>query len=192
MRSGISKKGKLYFLQGLPHCGKSSYANNWLNPDSYLWETCEPPCKDGIYDKIFTHRKFVDTAKPRVVLGGDDFRQALTGREFLIEAEGTVMAMIDVAAKALLLRGFDVLIDETNTTEASVLRMYKIDIDAERILIDTPKEVCIERAIKANRQYLCGPIERMSKQLDFMKENWEQIRDRVRNYLINRRKDDII
>lgn len=160
--------GSLFFTCGLPRSGKSFYCDNWILPD------------EG--DIEYT---------PRAIVCGDDFRYALYGREFQIEAEGTVFAMMDVAARALLKRGFDVIIDETCTTEATLLRYLRINIDAQAIFIDTPIEVCKERAIACGRDYLLGPIDRMAAQLEKLKAEWPDNFNRLKEYLRSRQTQDI-
>ncbi len=161
---GRSMPGKLSYLIGLPRAGKSSYADIWA---------------------------YEPKEKPRAIISGDAFRNALYGRSFQIEAEGTVFAMMDVAARALLARGHDIIIDETSTSEATLLRYYRIDINAQPIWIDTPMEVCIERAIVSGKPYLEGPIRRMALQLEKLKSDFEAVERRIKDYLISRREQDV-
>lgn len=161
-RSGSIKRGKLFFTIKLPQSGGSTFCN---------W--------------------FVQNRPNCVVIGGDDFRNALYGREFQIEAEGTVFSTMDVAIRALLNRGFDVIIDETSTTEATLFRYYKIDENAKEIWINTTKEECIKRAIENNRRYLVLPIKRMAKQFDFLKKNFKKIKSKIIDYLNERKIADV-
>lgn len=161
MRSGNGEKGRLFFLVGLAHSGKSTVANSWLV------EARVP--------------------RPRVVIGGDDFRQAVYGKEYDPDREGLVFAAMDTAIRALLYRGFDVLVDETCTTESTLLRYLKLDLDAIALFVDTDVDTCIERAIRNGREYLITPIRRMDSQLKRLREGWDETVNRLRQYIIDRR-----
>ena len=180
-RSGSVKRGRLFFLVGLPQSGKSFVANKWF----------KKPELDYDFDGGEAQDPIVTVEKPRVVLGGDDFRHAVHGREFQAESEGLVFATMDVCAKALLDRGFDVLIDETSTTEATLCRYLRIDPEATPIWIDTPVEVCKQRALASGRDYLIRPIERMAAQLAHPKANYKEIRAKLLAYLTERKISDV-
>lgn len=166
-----NKKGNLYFLVGLAHSGKSTFANKWKNE----------------------HRgtNYLEYNPNRVVIEGDSFRKALYGRSFQIEAEAFVFASMDIATRALLNTGYDVLIDETCTTEATLLRYLRLDENAQPIFIDTPKTECINRAVKHNKSYLVLPIVRMDKQLQSLRRNWSSVVNRLKEYLNERRIQDV-
>ncbi len=169
------QKGKLFFAVGLPRSGKSSWCRTW----SY-----EPVCHSSLH--------FYSWQKPRVVVSGDDFRRAIHGHAYIKEAEGLVFASMDIAAKALLFSGFDVIIDETSTTESSILRYLRIDMDAEPVFIDTPEAVCIERALATGKEYLVGPIQRMSRQLAELKKDWPATFERLKQSLRDRKDNDVV
>lgn len=150
------EKGSLYFTIGCPRSGKSTYADNWVKHET-----------------------------KRVILSGDSFRKAVHGHSFIKIAEELVWTHLSVAAKALLNRGFDVLIDETNSTLTSLYKIVTIDIDAQPIWIDTPVEVCLERAIATGKPYLEAPIRRIAKQIEELKAGWpqnfESLKEKIRN-----------
>jgi predicted kinase len=171
-RSGQTKKGNLFYMVGSPKSGKSTIANKWV--------------KD-----LSTYQLLEGEYNPRVVIGGDDFRTAITSREFIPEAEGLVFAAMDVAARALLARGFDVLIDETSTTKASLLRYYKLDINATPIIVDTSANECVKRAITSSSPYLVAPIMRISKQFDKLMENFDEIIKEVKAEVRERSSQDV-
>lgn len=175
------EKGKLFFVCGLARSGKSTFCDHWVRTGDLL-----PPRKDelDVFDVWVVER-------PRAIVCGDDFRTALHGGQFTINAEGTVFAMMDVAARALLNRGFDVIIDETCTTEATLLRYLRIDPWATPIFIDTPAEVCVERARQAGKEYLVGPIQRMAAQLTTLRQNWDETIERLKAYLRERAQHDV-
>lgn len=164
---------KLLFVCGLPRSGKSSYCDQWVK-------------QAPVYiDESWTGFK-TRVLEPRVVVAGDDFRKAIHGHEYLPEAEGFVFAAMDAATRALLYRGFHVIIDETCTTENTLYRYLRIDPDAQPVWIDTPEEVCKERAIRTKKEYLLGPIERMAAQRKHLKDNWDEIFSRVREKVMMR------
>ncbi len=183
------EKGKLYFLVGLPRSGKSFFANKWI---------CGTPTEVAI-SKIFeigsqnSHDQITNVwiARPRVIIGGDDFRFAIHGRKFQIEAEGHVFACMDTAARALLRRGFDVMIDETSTSEATLRRYLKIDPEATPVFMDATEDECVERAIKDGKRYLIHPISRMAKQLRYLKDNWTTLWPRLKAEAAERRTQDV-
>jgi predicted kinase len=182
-------RGNLYFTVGLPQSGKSTYCDTWSrHPDvnidyTPLFELGALKTFQDLHDPI--------VPRPRVVIAGDDFRKALYGRSYQIEAEATVFAMMDVAARALLNRGFDVIMDETCTTEQTLLRYLRLDRAATAVFINTTKDVCIERAKASGKEYLVGPIERMAGQLDELKKNFGKTVCRLRDYLRSRESQDV-
>ncbi len=98
---------------------------------------------------------------------------------------------MDVAARALLARGFDVMMDETCTTEATLLRYFRIDRDAVLHVVWTSEATCIERAIAAGREYLVGPIRRMAVQMNALLKDYKSVEERLKSYLAERDKHDI-
>jgi predicted kinase len=168
--------GRLYYLLGIPRCGKSSFANKWVRyEDKQTIDELE-----GVYTSYV-----YELYNPRVILCADSFRYALTGEVYEKEAEAAIYTMVDYAAKALLLTGHDVLMDETSSTKATLRRYYRLDINATGIWIDTPKEVCIERAKNLKQDYLIPVIERISKQLDKLRPIYNQVVAEIRQELQN-------
>lgn len=180
-RSGLVNQsgqlGRLYFTVKLPQSGGSSWSNKWVR-EAPVW-----------YDDEKGLNHFAVTS-PRVVIGGDDFRIGVHGNEYLLAAEGLVFSTMDTACRALLSRGFDVLVDETCTTENTLLRYLLIDIDAQPVIIDTPAEECERRALASGKQYLVPVIRQMAKQKDELLKDWpatlERVRSRVRERYPNR------
>ena len=160
MRSGnvsvYSTPGKLFALCKLPRAGGSTFSNRWA----------------------------AEGDRPRVILGLDDFRLALHGQEYAKEAEGIVASTIDIAAKALLSRGYDVLMDETCTSEHTFLRYMRLDPDFELIFIDTPLEICLQRACSSGKMFLIPVIERLHPQFLWMRDNHGLFRTKFRTYLL--------
>lgn len=169
-RSGFvnvdQSRGKLYALCGLPHAGKSTWANSWA-------------------------KESIITQRPRVVLAGDDFRWALTGHEYLPHAEAHVLAVIDTAALALIRRGFDVLIDETSTSKPTLMRYLRIDPHFKLIFIDTPADECRRRVRETGREYLLPVIDRLEPRLNRLKQEWEQIKPKLLEEVEHRMTGDV-
>lgn len=172
-------RGKLFFTVGLPRSGKSRWCDDWVRQSivNPLWDLPDGPV--------------AEPKRPGVIVCGDDFRHAVHGGEYRVEAEGTVFAAMDVAVRALLRRGFDVIIDETCTTEATLLRYLRIDPDATPVFIDTPEEECLRRAFEEDREYLAGPIRRMAGQLRKLREDWDATVARLRRYVLMREVHDV-
>ncbi len=132
--------GKLYVTIGLPRSGKSTVCNTKRQGNPQL-----------------------------VVLSGDTFRNALYNGVYNRSAEPFIFATLDIAAKALLMEGYDVIIDETCTDIRTALRYIAIDPDVQFILVDTPKEECIRRALINKQGYLVSVIEWQSRNLESMR-----------------------
>ncbi len=154
-------RGRLIFLVGLPRSGKSTYAHSWA---------IERP--------------------GRAIISGDSFRKALHGHAYIPEAEATVYSMMDVAAKSLLSEGIDVVIDETCTTEMTLMRYYRIDLEAEPVFINTPADECRKRAIDSHKTYLIPVIDRLQKQHEYLVKNWTEISFRCKEQVAYRQKFD--
>lgn len=178
--------GRLYFMVGLPRSGKSSTAQLWLKGPFLPDPEGERP----------GHIKFnyltdgIEVVRPRAVVSGDDFRKAVHGHSYIAEAEGLVFSYMDVAIKALLLGGFDVLVDETSTTESTIMRYLRADLDAVPIWIDTPVDECIQRARATNKEFLIGPIYRISRQMDELRKGWPDNFQRMRDQVRYRKESD--
>lgn len=174
-------RGKLYFTIGLPCSGKSTRANRWVTDDADLHY--------GLYGADgYDYR----LERPRVVIGGDDFRIGTHSLEYLRTSEGLVFAQMDTAVRALLYRGFDVLIDETCTTEATLLRYYLMDFGAEAIIIDVSSQECIRRAKETGRDYLIPCIEQMQRQKDELLKDWPLAAERVKQRIFERYPNSVV
>lgn len=146
----------LYVCCGLPRCGKSSFADVWVN------------CR---------HK--------RVIVAGDDIRLALTGQRYLHCAEEVVHTTKHLMIKSLLIRGHHVLHDGTNTTLESIHKMEEIaKITGNRlifVLFNTNKKECIYRAENSNQYDLVPVIEEMSNNLPqthrYIQDNYENRED---------------
>lgn len=165
--------GSLKFTIGITRCGKSTYCNRWVKFLEDYERAEQLACGD------FT---------PRTIVCTDDIRLALHGQRFLKDAEAMAWAIHTYMVKAHLIRGTDVIIDGTNTTEDSILRILNADPDATYVLIDTPPEVCKERAVASGHLNLVekGVIDRHARQLAKLKEEGvdkvvERIRARVKS-----------
>ena len=126
----------LQFTIGLPRSGKSTFANKWA-----------------------------DEKPRRVIISSDNIRLALTGKRYEPLAETMVFATKHVMIRAMLDRGFDVLVDGTHSTEISLMRIFEIDINAEPIIFDTRPEVCKSRADITGQSDLYPIIDRISTNL---------------------------
>lgn len=170
LRSGSvnvdGRKGRLHYFIKLPQAGGSSKANEFI--------------------------RAAPAGHPRVVIGGDDFRIGTHSMEYLRTSEGLVFAQMDTATRALLYRGFDVLIDETSTTEATLLRYYLMDFDSFPIIIDTPSSECIRRARASGRDYLVPCIEQMARQKDELLKDWPNAVERVKARILERYPNDVV
>ena len=96
---------------------------------------------------------------------------AVHGQPFVAEAEPFIWAIAYAMVEALFITGHDtVVVDATNTNAKARKPWYdrfeREDTTIDLVIIDTPKEVCIRRAIDTNQSYLIPVIERMSSETD--------------------------
>lgn len=101
----------------------------------------------------------------RTIVNSDSIRLALTGKRYEPLAETMVFATKHVMIRALLERGFDVIVDGTHSTEISIQRLLEIDIDAEAIPIYTDYNICKQRAYMTNQEDLIPSIDRVHNNL---------------------------
>lgn len=136
--------GKLYFTMGLARAGKST----WI--------------------------KEFKAKNPRIiVLSGDDFRYAVYNKRFEFVGEALVRGTLLTAARALLIGGNDVLIEDTNTSMKSVQEILNIEPNAKAYLFTTPIETCLERALATGQPDLIPSIKRMHRNLEITAEALE-------------------
>lgn len=155
-------RGKLTVLLGLPRAGKSTYAEVWIDYDDY-------------------------GSNPRVVVNSDQIRLALHNQRYCREAEPFVHAITKVVVRAWYNMGYHLLIDETNTTEGSIRQWLEIDADAEFVYIDTPPDVCKERA------YACGHYDLADKGvIDHMYNNLTKLCNRGKVFFDHPNEDDLM
>lgn len=169
--------GQLYFFIGNPRSGKSTLARQYQNfiIDLIPNEISSCPYTERVYPQIHEN--------PRIVINGDSLRLALHGQVYAKEAEGYIACMMEVMARAYLAEDYDVLIDETNTTIASITRWFRVCKTTEPIFINTSKEICIERANKNNQLYLIPVIERCDEQRQYIVDNWDKVKNEILTYL---------
>lgn len=94
----------------------------------------------------------------------DSIRLALHGQRYQAAAEDHVRAIAKTMIKALFLRGHEVVIaDETHFSKLAREHLKQDDLyQVKWYVVDTPKEVCIERAIATNQPDLVPIIEGMA------------------------------
>lgn len=133
-----TKKPTVYIMVGLPRSGKSTYAKRYK----------------GLY----------------AIVSADQLRYLVYGQRFWGPGEDTMWAIRKIVLKMLMEQGIDIVIDETNTTVSrrkpivDLAREYGYFVEA--VVIDTPKETCIERARADGDDSLIPIIERMAGQFE--------------------------
>jgi predicted kinase len=175
-------KGKLIIAIGPPRSGKSTICNDWINYKIDI-------ANNSTYNRKGLTKIFSES--PRVIVCSDDIRLALTGERFNINTEGFIHAIQKVMIKSLLNRGFDVIVDGTNTLLEHIKELLYIDPNADYLIVDTPPEVCKERAIATNQSDLLPVIDRMSKQLNSWKNCSKNAIDILRGQVIRNNKTEI-
>lgn len=133
-----TKKPTVYIMVGLPRSGKSTYAKRYK----------------GLY----------------AIVSADQLRYLVYSQRFWGPGEDTMWAIRKIVLKMLMEQGIDIVIDETNTTVSrrkpivDLAREYGYFVEA--VVIDTPKETCIERARADGDDSLIPIIERMAGQFE--------------------------
>lgn len=106
----------------------------------------------------------------RVVISADDIRKLVYGQRFFGGGEALMWAIRGIMLENIMQQRVDIIIDETNTTAAR--RKPLIELAKKRwywiefIHIDTPAEVCIERAKAEGDDRIIPVIERMAGQFE--------------------------
>ena len=177
---------KLFFTIGLSRSGKSSLAKKWLNYDKYIKDgkfqeyICTKKDKDGWFIEPELRIKHVENER-RVLVSGDEIRQALYGSNWNSLGEDYVDSIKWTMIRTLLNSGHTVLLDETNTSERSIRKILEIDIDAEFVFVETKPEICHKRADENAGPYckslLHKPIDRMVDNLKTLayQYSWSEI-----------------
>lgn len=155
----------LKFTIGLPRSGKSTFCRKWQ-------QECLYP--------------------PRIVVSGDSFRYAVYGKEFNRKHEGMVFATMDIAICALLLTGYDVIIDETATTNETIKRYLAIDINAVPVPFNVSAEICRKRAMADNKSYLIPVIDDMAERCERLIQDLDWRMETLRKEVADRQKLDVI
>lgn len=139
------KRGLLRFMIGLQRSGKSVWATKWMRDNARIDDS-------GI-------------VYPRAVVCADNIRLAVCGKRYNRRIEPTTFMIKGYMIESLLSRGHDVLVDGTHTTRTSIERIFEIDIDAQWTLINTPVEVCKQRAVETGQPDLVPVLDRTNRQL---------------------------
>jgi len=137
---------------GLARSGKSTISRKWVNHEVYF-----------TIDGQIKNYPVLTQVEPRVIVNGDSWRLAM-GHRYNTYVEPIVAAHVQIAVRALL-KTHNVLVDETNTNEKSILKWLEEDIDAVPVFVNTPAEICKERAIKTGQPDLVPVIDRMNMNL---------------------------
>ena len=133
-----SKKPTVFIMVGLPRSGKSTYVEQYK----------------GL----------------RAIISADQLRYIVYGQRFWGPGEDMMWTVRKIALKMLMEQGIDIMIDETNTTASR--RKPIIDLAkeygyyVEAVVIETPKDICIERAKAEGDDNLISVIERMAGQYE--------------------------
>jgi predicted kinase len=133
------KRGRLFFMVGLPRSGKSTIAKGWRSSGT----------------KMF----------PRVVVNKDNIRLAIHGKRWDAEFEPQVHLTGYHMVKSLLIGGYDVMLDETNCQLHYLKDLIALDNNAKYILVNTPSYVCKQRAVVDGQEDLHPIIDGLTPHL---------------------------
>lgn len=112
-------------------------------------------------------------------VSGDAIRLALTGERYNSKIEDFVHTLKYHMIKTALVSGQNVIYDGTNTTMESINNILHAGWEAGVIwiFVDTPKDVCIDRAKLTGQPDLIPIIERMSIELQTTIEKMKKTRN---------------
>lgn len=99
-------------------------------------------------------KKIIEKEPRIVVVSADTLRKTIFGRDFFEPGEEIVWAVRKYMLMSLMSWGNPIIIDETNLTkyrrEKIINLAGQFDYEVYGLILDTPKEVCIERAYNDN------------------------------------------
>ena len=141
MEKNLIKLNKplIYMMVGLPRSGKSTFVD--LNLKEML-----------------------------PIVSADRLRLLIYGQKFWAPGEKLVWTIRSIIIKSLLEQGIDIVIDETNTTKErrreiiDLAKEYNYSVKA--VIIETPKDICINRAKMEGDNNIIPVIERMAEQFE--------------------------
>lgn len=97
----------------------------------------------------------------------DAIRLALHGQPWQPLAEGFVWAIAKIMVRALFIAGHKkVILDATNTSFKRREEWKSNSWTREYHIVNTPKDVCIQRAKESNQEYLIPVIEKMAVEFE--------------------------
>jgi len=147
--------GKLSYLCGPSHSGKSTFCSKWIQEQD----------PDGFY---------------RVVVNTDSLRKAICGTRYNKYTEPVVFNTKYYMITALWLQGYHVLNDGTNTTDTSIRRLLEIDPNAKPIILNVPLDICIDRIKLTEQKDMVPVITRQYNQLQkILKEGIDNVHARL-------------
>lgn len=133
----IDLSKQLILMVGLPYSGKSHEARDL----SRLWNA--------------------------PIVNPDSIRVALHGKKFIPEAEDYVWAVAKTMVRSLFLAGHKtIILDATNLTPGRRNVWVKGGWSSRCVIVDTPLEVCLERAEEAGDIIMLPIIKKMHDQMD--------------------------
>jgi len=158
-------------LIGLPRSGKSTKAKAWLNYECNI--------RDG--ECIWGEGRLREP-RPRVIVNADQIRLTLHGKRFWVEKEVEVWQLENFMLRYFFNAGYDVLADETHTSNASIMGVLRVDLHADYCLVDTPIEECKRRALACGHDDLVtrDVIDRMEAQWSAWKHDPKTHIDKLR------------
>lgn len=102
------------------------------------------------------------------IVNPDSIRLALHGERFIEEAEPMIWLIAKYMVKALFFAGHDtVILDATNITFERRKFWVNVQWNVFYKHFDASKEICIERAIKDNREDLIPIIKKMAEEKQY-------------------------
>lgn len=123
-----------------------------------------------------TEAKRLRVEKGWPVVNRDSIRLALHGQRYVTEAEPMVKAMAIIMVRALFNAGHDVIIVDETSIKLETRKFWgsgnpESEWEVKVLHIDTPVEVCLERADLTNDERIKSVIERMDEDFEPLEPN---------------------
>jgi len=139
---------ELIIMVGLPGSGKSVFVNDHI-------------IKRGFNEGVYGYH----------VISRDDVRLAF-GYKFSHLIETNVLAVVKTMVRALMIRGINIVLDETNT-HISTINMWKglaeeYGYKTRAIVMTTPIDICKERRKVSEGEFPEDVIDRMYEQMSVL------------------------
>jgi len=108
--------------------------------------------------------------KRYTAISADDFRYLVYGKRFDSKCEPLMWSIREIALRNLMQQDKDIIIDECNNSvkrRKPLLRLAKeYNYETHILYVNTPLDICVERAIKIDDEEIIPTIESMNERFE--------------------------